>query len=380
MKVEPFEMERFQSTWQNVVEYNLSDSGVRPLHFRDVLADETTAARFLDYPVAYSQTNGTPELRETIAGMYPGASARNVLVTNGSSEANFLVMWYLAQSGATIVHTVPSYLQIWGLARTFGLRVHPLPLDERRNWQFDPEHLKKAMARKPCAIAVCNPNNPTGAVIGPEERKALIDGARDARAWLLSDEVFQGAERVGTHTRSLWDPDGKTVITNGLSKAYGLPGLRIGWIVGPEDLISSLWSHHDYTTISPAFLSDRLAQLALEPRRRKAILRRTRAILRTNYGILERWIEGVYPELAYVPPTAGAICFLRYPFDLKSGELAMRLIKEQSTLVVPGEHFGLDGYLRVCYGASRDYLIVGLGRIAAFLKELGSKGPRRRKG
>jgi len=363
-------MERIQSTWQNVVQFNLSDSGVRPLSFAELLPDPDTAARFLDYPVAYSQTNGTQELRETIAAMYAGASATNVLVTNGSSEANFLVMWSLAERGSNIVHMVPGYLQIWGLAKTFGVRVIPLRLNEYSGWQVDSEYLKEVCTRRTSAIAVCNPNNPTGAVMGPDERKALIDASRDADAWIISDEVFQGAERTEGRTESLWDPDGKTIITNGLSKAYGLPGLRIGWVVGSEDLIASLWSHRDYTTISPTYLSDRLAQRALEPRRRKEILARTHAILTENYGTLERWVREVSPALTYVPPTAGAICFLRYSIGMTSSEFATELIERKSTLVVPGEHFGLDGYFRVCYGSSPDYLSAGLERVGSLLREL----------
>lgn len=371
-------MERIQSTWQHVVQFNLSDSGVRSLRFADLLSDPEAETRFLGFPIAYSQTNGTQELREAIAAMYRGASAENVLVTNGSSEANFLVTWALAERETDIVHMVPSYLQIWGLAKTFGIGVTPLRIEEFRGWQFDPENLKQVCSRNTAAIAVCNPNNPTGAVMGSGEREALIDACWDHGAWLLSDEVFQGAERIGGGTESLWDPNGKTVITNGLSKAYGLPGLRIGWIVAPEDFIARLWSHHDYTTIAPSYLSDRLAQVALEPRRRREILTRTRSILTENYRILERWVREVSPALTYVPPAAGAICFLRYSAELTSSELAAELIEQKSTLVVPGEHFGLDGYVRLCYGSDPAYLAGGLARVGSLLGELSGREPMKK--
>jgi hypothetical protein len=369
-------MERIQSTWQHVVQFNLSDSGVRSLRFVDLLSDPAAETQVLGFPIAYSQTNGTQELREAIAAMYRGASAANVLVTTGSSEANFLVMWGLAERGTDIVHMVPSYLQIWGLAKTFGVGVTPLPIEESRGWQINPENLKRVCTRNTAAIAVCNPNNPTGAVMGAAERKGLIDACEEHRVWLLSDEVFQGAERTGGRTASLWDPNGRTIITNGLSKAYGLPGLRIGWIVAPEEMIARFWSHHDYTTIAPTYVSDRLAQLALEPRRRNEILARTRTILTENYRILELWARELSPALTFVPPTAGAVCFLRYSAQMTSSEFASKLIHEKSTLVVPGEHFGLDGYFRVCYGSDPAYLAGGLARVGSFVGELSQREPR----
>jgi hypothetical protein len=376
VEIEPFEMERIQSTWQNAVEYNLSDSGVRPLRLRELLGEEATSTSFLESPVGYPQTNGTLGLRERIASMYPDASAANVLVTNGSSEANFLAMWFLAVRAARIVHMCPGYLQMWGLARTFGLRVTPLWLEEIRGWQLDASRVCEVVTRGTKAVTVSNPNNPTGSVMRGEARRALRDAVVDADCWLLSDEVFQGAERLGPRTETLWTPGERTIVTNGLSKSYGLPGLRIGWLVGPEDIIAKLWSYRDYTTIAAGALSDRLATIALGSVQQERILTRTRAILQENFGTLERWLIEMSPLLAYVAPTAGAVCFVRYGLRIGSVELAHRLIDEHSTLTVPGRHFGLDGYLRVCYGSSPTYLTEGLRRIGTLLHDLTPANPQ----
>ena len=276
-------MERWQSTWENSVEYNLSESGVQPIPLRELLRDAPAIERFLDHPLAYSQGNGTPELRSLIAGMYRDATPDHILVTNGSSEANLLALWHLVEPGDEVVVMLPNYMETWGLVQIFGGQVKPLRLREDLRWQFEPDELTGLVTRKTKAIAVCNPDNPTGAVMGDAQRKAVVDAARDADAWLLSDEVYIGAEREGPRTESIWGGYEKTLITNGLSKAYGLPGLRIGWLAGPPEAIATLWGYHDYTTLTPTYLSDRLAQIAVAPKRREEIFARTRSILQRNY-------------------------------------------------------------------------------------------------
>jgi len=198
----------------------------------------------------------------------------------------------------------------------------------------------------------------------------VLDAARDRGAWLLSDEVYIGAEREGPRTESVWGEHERTLIVNGLSKAYALPGLRIGWVVGPPEAVATLWAHHDYTTLAPTYLSDRLAQIALAPKRREEILARTRSILQRNYGILAAWIRDHGSLFTHIPPTAGAICFLRYALHINSSELAWRLLKEKSTLIVPGDHFGMDGFMRIGMGDAQAYLTKGLERIDALIREI----------
>ncbi len=370
MKIEIFEMERWQSKYEYSVEYDLSESGVHPLRLRELLGSEAAAQKFLESPLAYPQSEGTPELRSIIAGMYKGVVQDNILVTNGSSEANFVAAWRLFEKGDEVVLMLPNYAQMWGLARTWGLKVKPFWLKEELGWQFAPEDLKAAVTKKTKAIQVCNPNNPTGAIMGTEQRKALIDAAEDADAWLLSDEVYLGAEREGPRTDSLWGDHEKTLITNGMSKAYGMPGLRIGWLTGPPKMIEELMAYHDYLTLTPTYLSDRLAQIALEPKRREEILARTRSIMQKNYPILRDWIEAHGSLFAHRAPQAGAICYIRYALKMNSSDLAERLRKEKSTLIVPGDHFGMDGYIRIGMGPPKDYLLAGLNRIDALLREL----------
>jgi hypothetical protein len=370
MKVELFEMERMQSMYERVVDYELSESGVHALRLRELLGGEDAAKAFLEIPLGYPHADGTPGLRAAVAATYRKASTENVFVTNGSSEANFIAAWHLFEKGDEIALMTPNYAQMWGLAKTWGLKINQLKLKEELGWQFDPEDLKKVVTRKTKVIQVCNPNNPTGAIMADKQRKALLDAAKDSGAWLLSDEVYLGAEREAPLTESLWSDYERTLITNGLSKAYGLPGLRIGWLVGQPDVLARVKHHHDYLTLTPAAPSDRLATIALEPKKRKWIFARTRAILQKNYPIVKEWMDAHGELFSHVPPAAGAICYIKYNMKINSTVLAERLRKEKSVLMVPGDHFGMDGYMRIGTGPPKDYLHAGLDRVDELLREI----------
>jgi aspartate/methionine/tyrosine aminotransferase len=363
MKIETFEMERWQSQWENVVEYNLAESGVDPLTVEELLGGPEAVRELGRRQMLYNQGNGTPELRDSICALYPGAKRENVLVTHGTCEANYLATWRLVEPGDEVVVMLPNYMQIWGLARGFGGRVMPFHLREENGWAPDLEELRRAVTPRTKLIAVCNPNNPTGSVLSGSVMDEIVAVARRADCWLLADEVYQGAERSENTTPSFWGRYEKVIVNNGLSKAYGLPGLRIGWTVAPADLVFELWSYKDYTTIASSVLSDLLARRALEPGVRARILARTRSILRRNYPLLEEWIKGHGADFSLVPPEAGAIAYLRYRHSINSSELMKRCIHEQSLLIVPGDHFGMDGFIRLNYGVPADHLHAGLARL-----------------
>jgi len=370
MKIVPFEQENWQREYENTVEYNLSESSVHPMTTQELVRNRKLLEELLQIPLGYSQGDGTPELKSAIAATYGKVSPENVLVTVGSSEANFAAGWHVFERGDELVIMTPNYAQVEGLAKTWNLKIKPLWLKEKLGWQFDPEDLKKLVTRKTKAVQVCNPDNPTGAIMAKEQRKALIDAVEDSGAWLLSDEIYLGAEREGPTTESLWGHHEKTLITNGLSKAYGLAGLRIGWLVGSPKTIAEIKSYRDYLTLAPGTLSDRLAQIALEPRMRDKILARTRGIIRNNYPKVREWLAAHGSLFSHVPPAAGAICYVKYNMKINSMALAQRLRKEKSVLVVPGDHFSMDGYMRIGTGLPTDRLLQGLDRVDELLKDM----------
>jgi aspartate/methionine/tyrosine aminotransferase len=370
MKLEPFAMERMQSTYENEVDFNLSESGVYPLSVRELLTDSRERDAVLDQPLVYTQSNGTRELRARIAALYPGATIDHIEVTNGGSEANYIVTWKLVEPGDEVVVMVPNYMQTWGLSRAFGATVREWKLREDRaaaRWSVDLDELQRLVNAKTRLVIVCTPNNPTGARLTEAELDGIGRIAGQHGAWVLSDEIYRGAERDGRESPSLWGRYERVIVTSGLSKAYGLPGLRIGWIVAPPEFTASTWSYHDYTTIAPGALSDRLAREALVPERRNMLLARTRRIVRDNFPMLEEWFSTQPGAFEWIQPEAGAICFARYHYAINSLELANRLRTEKSVLIVPGDHFGMDHYIRFGYGERPDYLRAGLTRVSELL-------------
>lgn len=370
MKYTPFRMERWQSTFENRVTFNLSESGVHPMTVAELLELAGLEGGVEGVRLSYGQSNGSDRLRERIAALYPGATEASVLVTVGGAEANFVAHWHLLDPGRPAAVMLPNYMQVPGMVENFGAPLLPFHLREETGWQPDLEQLEDALERGASFILVTNPNNPTGAVLTSEAMDGIVGLAERFGAWILSDEVYRGAEVKGGETPSFWGRTEKVVVTNSLSKAYGLPGLRLGWIVGPPALVHELWGRTDYTTISPSSLSDHLATVALEPSTRERILSRTRAIIRENFGTMKDWIDAQEGLFTYRPPDAGAICYMRYRPEVGSSELAEKLRVEKDVLVVPGDHFGMDRYLRIGFGNPRDELMEALGRVAEAFREV----------
>jgi aspartate/methionine/tyrosine aminotransferase len=368
MKIEVFKMERMQSLWENLVDYNLSESGVHPLTLKELLSAEEIQ-QLTEVELGYTQTNGTPPLRQQIARLYPGLNPESIMVTAGSSEANFLLMWSLIEPGDKVVFELPNYLQMWGLARAFGANVEPLWLKEELGWQPEPEDIDRVITPGTKLVILTNPNNPTGSILRPAIRQQIIERVKEVGAWLIADEVYRGAEINGEETPSFYGQLEKVAVVGGLSKAYGLPGLRLGWLAGPEELVQKIWTYHDYTTISVSALTDHLATSALEPDRRLQLLARTRNIIRTNLPILEKWLQSFDGLFNYQPPLAGAILFTAYNAEVNSTRLVEKILKEKNVLLVPGDHFELDHHLRLGYGCPPGYLQAALDRVTEFLKE-----------
>jgi len=374
-KFQPFVMERMMSKFEKEVDYNLSESGVHPLTLKELYQDDPDGlAGLLSLEMDYAHANGIPELRKNIAALYRGAGPENVLVTVGAIEANYDILWSLLSAGDEVVVMLPNYMQIWGLAKNLDLDLKSFTLDEKNGWAPDLDGLRKAVTGRTKLIAVCNPNNPTGYILKNEEMEAIIETARRAGAWILADEVYAGAERLADEqTPSFYGKYEKVLAVGSLSKAYGLPGLRIGWAVGPAGVIDELWARHEYLTLSAAMLSNHLAAYALSPRVRPRLIQRARGYIRRGFPVLENWMSEHREILGTTPPQAAAIAFVKYRLDIPSTRFAERLREEKRVLIVPGDHFGLDRFVRISFGLPHDYLTPALGRIHDLLVELRAK-------
>ena len=368
MSIELFEMERMQSTWENLVDYDMSESGVRPLTLRELVEMGFDLDAFMDQPLGYSQSNGTLELRERLRAIYPGAAVEQIEVTNGTSEANYLVALSQLRPGDELAMEVPNYMQLPGVARSLGATVRTFRLRQDHDWEPDWDEFERAVTDRTRVLYLSNPNNPTGSVLSASAMQRIVNRCESTGTWILADEVYLGAEIDRERTPSFWGMSDRVIVTSGLSKAYGIPGIRVGWMVGPQSVLASCWSQHDYLTIGPNKMSDELARVAVEPQNRERCYARTRAILAHNVPIAREWIAQFGGRLTWREPQAGAICLVRYDSDTKSLDIAERVRVNQSTLIVPGSHVGLEGYLRIWLGGREEFLREGLRRIGLEMK------------
>jgi len=369
MDFETFELERIQSLYENTVAFNLTESGIHPFTPRELLS-QTEIETMLNLRLGYGQTNGSIELRKAISQHYQGADIDNVLVTNGSAESNFTFAWSNIQAGDEVVIMLPNYMQIWGIARHLGADVKPFYLKENLNWAPDLDELRQLVTPRTKMICLCNPNNPTGAILNTEAMEAIVEIARNAGAMLHVDEIYRGAELEGEETPTFFGMYDKTIVTMSLSKSYSLPGLRMGWLVGPEELMSKAWAYHDYTSISTTIISQYVATLIMQPERREAVLSRGRKMLKENLAVFQDWVHTHAERFHFIPPCAGGMAFMRYDMPINSTKLSDKLRLEKSVFIIPGDCFGMDHYLRIGIGGQKEQLLAGLDLIDETLKEL----------
>jgi aspartate/methionine/tyrosine aminotransferase len=368
----PFQIEQFMSENEQAVRFNFSESGVHPLTLGELLEIAgRDPGELLSTSLNYPEVNGLEKLRERIAALYAGAGPDNVLVTVGASEANHLIASTLVEPGDEVVVQKPTYQQLSGNAANRGIAVKTVALVEERGWALDLDELDAAVGPATRVLAVVNPNNPTGHIFTAAEMDAVVRAAERVGAWIVADEVYAGAERERDEpTPSFWGRYDRVIAVNSMSKAYGLPGLRLGWVVAPLDAVPGLWRRHEYATIAASMLSMELAPLALSPGVRPKLTARARRLIRHGFDVLAEGLA-VHPGVFdVVPPQASAISFVRFRLPIGSVELAERLVAEQSLLVVPGRYFGLDGHFRFSSALPEPYLREGLARLNALVASL----------
>jgi aspartate/methionine/tyrosine aminotransferase len=313
----------------------------------------------------YVKTCGSDTLRKLIADWYD-VDPENVLVTNGTSEANFLVNLSLIEQGDEYFSEIPQYEQASGVVRMLGAKVKPYHLVESNNWCPDIEELKSKIGRQSKMIFLNNPNNPTGAQMTRSELEAICEIADKAGAYVHCDNALRGSEPNGAVAPT---PDfyEKGITTGSISK-LGATSPRIGWIIADSDLIRRFWVMKDYTTLSHCGIGELLAERLLQNRVR--YIKRNMDIRKTNMEIFQKWIAENADLVTLVEPTAGFTAFPKYKNRLGSSKFCERLLKEEKVLLSSGDQFGVEKYLRINIGSKVDTLKVGLERLTRFMRRM----------
>ena len=261
MKIEIFDMERVHSTLENLVEYDLSQSGITPVTIDNLVEMGLDMNEIMGMSLGDIQSDGTPELKDLLCKIYPGAKPENIEVTNGTSEANYILALSLLKKGDDFALEIPNYMQLRGVSRSQGANVKTFSLNVEDNWELKREEFEKAVTPNTRMVYISNPNNPTGSTLSGAARERIVKRCEEMDCYLLSDEVYLGAELEKERTGSFWGMSDNVIVTSGLSKAYGMPGLRTGWIIGPKEVVYDCWTQHDYITIGTNKISDKIARI-----------------------------------------------------------------------------------------------------------------------
>jgi aspartate/methionine/tyrosine aminotransferase len=278
------------------------------------------------------------------------------------------------QSGDHVVAVYPAYQQLYSVARAIGCDVSLWNLRPEDGFKFDLDELRRRVTSTTRLIVINTPHNPTGAMLSASQVREIYALAESIGATVLSDEAYRWLELPGGHAfappaRDL-GPRGISVGT--ISKPFGLPGLRIGWIAAPADVIAKCWGMRDFVSLSPGKLNDALAALAFKHRDR--IVERTHAIVDENIPTAQRWFDEHADLASWTPPRGGLLALMRYNLDIPSLELSDKLAADYSVMLAPGVAFGYEGYLRIGVGQNPPVFAEGLRRTAACLESLRASG------
>ena len=350
MQIAPFELERWFADVEADADIMLAESGVRPLS-----ADRfDTDPGDLGYVIP---TAGEPEFRAAV-GDYHGRGADETVFTCGTQEANLLALFSLLEEHAVVV--TPTYGSFPGLAEALG-EVTRVPLTEP-GWTLDPAAVGRALRPDTDLVVVVNPNNPTGRYHDEATMRAVYEECADNGTYLLCDEVYRPFAADPIAPVASFGRYG--ISTGGVSKAFGLAGLRFGWLCGPSAVVAAANTWKDYTTISPPKLGHHVAEQAFD--RREEILPENRDHVAANRAVVESFLAT--HDLAWSDPDCGGNAFLEVPEGFDGGRSFCRsLVTEESVVLAPGEAFGRPDWVRIGFGLHREELETALSRLDRFL-------------
>lgn len=376
MKLARFELERWMTTWELDVDFDIAESGVYPLSLEELYdlipADAGTDLQetLQTMRLGYSEARGTLGLRKAIADTYERATPEDVLVTTGAIEANFLIFNALLQEDDHVVAVSPAYQQLLSVPKAITTNVTEWTVAQGEGFRYDLDVLETLVTPSTKLIVINTPHNPTGAMLDQAELQRVIDIARRNDAWVLSDEAYRWLEhpdgvRMPAPAHDLGD---KVISVGTMSKPFGLPGLRVGWLVANPELVATCWGIRDYVSLSPSGLSDAIALTAIL--NREFIFDRNSKIISENMQVANAWFREHADLVSWQPPRAGLLAMMRYNLDIPSTELADRLAKDVRVMLAPGSAFGLEHHLRIGVGQRPDLFAEGLKRTAEYLKTL----------
>lgn len=367
MEISPFKLERYFAKYEFTTEYLLCSSDCESLAIQDLLALEPASIDlFHKHWLGYTESQGAPTLRQEICRLYTSIQPAQVLVHTGAEEAIFLFMHAALKAGDHIIVHTPCYQSLAEVARSLGCEITPWNATESNGWALDTADLKRAIRSNTKAVVINTPHNPTGFLMTQDDFLEVNRIVQEQGAILFSDEVYRECEYFSAdRLPAACDINEQAVSLGVMSKTYGLPGLRIGWVATRNAKIYARMALlKDYTTICNSAPSEFLAELAL--RHRQKLAQRNLDIIKSNLAVLDGFFSRHAELFTWVRPKAGPIAFPR----LVRGDVEVfceELVNRVGVLLLPGTIYDDEGnHFRIGFG--RKNLPEAIARVEEFLQ------------
>ncbi len=352
MKLNEFKLERYFAKYEFKTAYNLCASDCEPLTINDLLEmEEGSLSALKKQGLGYTESAGDPELLELVSGLYTTIIPDQILTFSGAEEAIFIFMNVLLNPGDHIIVQFPAYQSLFEIAQTIGCKVTLWELDSLNDWELDLQVLLDDINPRTRAIIINFPHNPTGTHISRQKLNQIIDIAQENNIYLFSDEVYRLLEYNSLQRLpAVCDLYDNGVSLGVMSKAFGLAGLRIGWISSPNrELLKQLSMFKDYTTICNSASSEFLAKIALK--QVDTIVERNLNIINQNHELFSEFFANFKEFFNYIPPKAGSVAFPCFKSDSSFEQFYIDLAREKNVLLLPGSTFNYPNrYFRIGFG------------------------------
>lgn len=369
-----FRLEDYFSRWEFAARHHLTASDAQSMSIGELLAlggdDDRDAFDALG--LGYVETRGGDPLREAVAATYDACEPQDILMFAGAEEAIFWVMQLAVAPGDHVIVPVPNYQAFEAIPLAAGAEVTGVPLvDTESGWTIDLDDVRRALRPNTRVIGMNFPHNPTGAVLDPARWRELVDLCEERGIRLVSDEVYRGVERdTARRLPQAADLSPTAVSINVMSKAYGLPGLRVGWVASRDHAFLDLLERHKhYTSICNAGPSEFLATVALRAADR--IRDRNRDIVAANVPLVDDLFARHADLLSWHPPVGGSVAFARYHGPEGANLFCRELVEQAGVLLLPSEIYCTplsdvpDRYFRI--GVGRRSVPAGLAALDEYL-------------
>lgn len=369
MKLPRFGVEEWLNVHEKEAIYDMAGVSIDALTLQELfdlagLSQEEFYQELLTKKLNYGWIEGSPEFKRAVSNLYHSVVESQILQTNGATGANMLVLYGLIEPKDHVISIYPTYQQLYDIPKSLGAEVDLWQVKEENNWLSDLDELRQLIRPNTKMICINNANNPTGAVMDDEYLQELVAIAKSCGAYILADEVYRSF--TTKKVSSIIDLYDKGISVNGLSKTFSLPGIRVGWVAACDEVIDILRDYRDYTMICAGVFDDMVASLALE--HKEAILARNRHIIRENLAILDQWIA-LESKASYIRPAEVPTSFVKLDVNVPIETFCLTLLQKYGVLLVPGNRFDREGYIRLGYSCQQETLKRGLQLLSACLKE-----------